>query len=53
MSKANNALSVLKKNLDIFDMIDLIALLSEYVEVQTRKRMEDALEPKTVSENEL
>jgi hypothetical protein len=44
MSKAENALAILKKNLGTQDMIDLIALLEDEVERQSQEFMKESLQ---------
>jgi hypothetical protein len=43
MSKATNALSVLKKNLSIDDLIELRALINFYLEQESQKGMKKVM----------
>lgn len=40
---AEKAFAVLKRNINIYDMKDLIVLLEDYVEIQVQKYMENGL----------
>jgi hypothetical protein len=43
MTKAEQAFSTLKNELTIFDLVELTALISEYLEVESQKLMKEDL----------
>lgn len=41
MSKATNAMSILQKNLDFEDFLELVGLISGYLETQSQEFMKE------------